>query len=60
MANQMTLYCTRFNFCREHVELKYKDGRSVGCKNTPAREAGIIDSKWTLKNVFLNLFKRRD
>jgi hypothetical protein len=45
------LYCTHFNFCREHGGLKYKDERGVKCKNTPAREAGITDSKWTLRNL---------
>jgi hypothetical protein len=31
--------------------LKYKDEIGVVRKNTPAREAGITDSKWTLKNL---------
>jgi len=31
--------------------LKYKDDRGVECKNTPARQAGITDSKWTLRNL---------
>jgi IS1 family transposase len=52
LVNQMKLYCTHFNFCRGHGGLKYKDERGVVCKNTPAREAGITDSKWTLRNLF--------
>jgi hypothetical protein len=48
---QMKLYCTHFNFCRGHGGLRYKDERGVECKNTPAREAGIIESKWTLREL---------
>lgn len=48
---QMKLYCTYFNFCRGHGGLRYKDERGIECKNTPAREAGIADSKWTLKEL---------
>lgn len=51
LVNHMKLYCTHFNFCREHGGLKYKDERGVKCKNTPAREAGITDSKWTLREL---------
>jgi len=51
LEHQMRLYCTHFNFCRGHGGLKYKDERGVECKNTPAREAGIVDSRWTLKEL---------
>lgn len=51
LVNQMKLYCTHFNFCREHGGLKYKDERDVECKNTPAKECGITDSKWTLRDL---------
>jgi hypothetical protein len=51
LVNQMKLYCTHFNFCRGHGGLKYKDERGVVCKNTPARAASIIDSKWTLRDL---------
>ena len=51
LVNQMKLYCTHFNFCRGHGGLKYKDERGVKCKNTPAREAGITQSKWNLKEL---------
>ncbi|HWR25543.1 MAG TPA: IS1 family transposase, partial [Methanosarcina sp.] len=30
---------------------KYKDERGIECKNTPAREAGIAEAKWTLKEL---------
>jgi len=31
--------------------LKYKDERGVRYKKTPAREAGVTQSKWTLKEL---------
>ena len=39
---QMKLYCTHFNFCREHGGLKYEDERGVKCKNTPARRGELL------------------
>ena len=51
LVNQMKLYCTHFNFCRGHGGLKYKDERGVECKNTPAKQAGITQSKWNLKEL---------
>lgn len=48
---QMRLYCTHFNFCRGHGGLRYKDERGIECKNTPAREAEITESIWTLKEL---------
>jgi len=56
LVNQMKLYCTNFNFCRGHGGLKHKDERGVICKNTPAKEAGITDSKWSLRKLLT--FKR--
>jgi len=47
----MKLYCTQFNFCQGHGRLKYKDERNIRCKKTPAREAGVTQSKWTLKEL---------
>jgi hypothetical protein len=51
LENQMRIYCTFFNFCGDHGGLRYKDERGIECKNTPARKAGITDSKWTLKEL---------
>jgi hypothetical protein len=28
-----------------------KDERRIECKNTPTRDAGIIESNWTLKEL---------
>jgi hypothetical protein len=49
LISYMKLCCTQFDLCCEHSELAYKGGRKVKCKNTPARECGIADSKWTLR-----------
>jgi len=51
LIKRMVLYCTHFNFCREHGGLTYKDEMGVKRKNTPAREAGITQSKWNLKEL---------
>jgi IS1 family transposase len=51
LTNHMRLYCTHFNFCREHSGLKYEDERKVKCKNTPVREYGITELKWTLRDL---------
>jgi IS1 family transposase len=51
LINRMILYCTYFNFCREHGGLTYQDENCFKRKNTPTREAGITQSKWTLKEL---------
>jgi len=51
LIKRMVLYCTHFNFCREHGGLTYKDEMGVKRKNTPAREVGITQSKWDLKKL---------
>jgi hypothetical protein len=44
--NQMRLYCTYFNFCREHrVLTKEMKNRSLENK-TPAEECRITKKKW--------------
>ena len=51
LIKRMVLYCTHFNFCREHGGLTYQDENGIKRKNTPAREAGITQSKWNLKEL---------
>jgi len=51
LISRMKLYCTHFNFCREHGGLVYEDERGIKCKNTPAREAKITESKWKLRDL---------
>ena len=51
LYNQMRLYCTHFNFCRDHRGLtKEKENGSSG-KKTPAQESGITKEKWTLTEL---------
>jgi len=51
LYNQMRLYCTHFNFCRDHKGLtKEKDNRVLEIK-TPAKECGITKNKWTLTDL---------
>ena len=58
LYNQMRLYCTHFNFCRDHRGLKNKEG--VLENKTPAQDCRITNKKWkfiellnyrSLKNV---------
>lgn len=44
----MRLYCTYFNFCRRHRGLTKEKQNGIMEKKTPAQEAGITKSKWTL------------
>lgn len=45
----MRFYCTHFNFCRDHRELKNKKG--VLEKKTPAQECEITKRKWKLAEL---------
>lgn len=47
----MRLYCTHFNFCREHDGLKKEKEKGVKYKMTPSQECGITQKKWTLKEL---------
>jgi IS1 family transposase len=51
LYNQMRLYCTHFNFCRDHRGLTKEKENGVSEKKTPAQESGIIKSKWTLTEL---------
>ena len=44
LYNQMRLYFTHFNFCRDHRGLKNKEG--ILENKTPAEECGITNRKW--------------
>lgn len=48
---QMTLYFAYFNFCRKHRSLDYKDENEITKFNSPARQAGLIDHVWCLKEL---------
>ena len=58
LYNQMRLYCTHFNFCRDHIGLKNEEG--ILENKTPAQDCRITNKKWkfiellnyrSLKNV---------
>ena len=51
LYNQIRLYCTNYNFCRNHRGLiKERENGSLG-KKTPAQESGITKSKWSLTEL---------
>ena len=47
----MTLYFAYFNFWRKHRSLDYKDENEITKFNSPARQAGLIDHVWSLKEL---------
>jgi IS1 family transposase len=51
LCNQIRLYCTHFNFCRGHRGLIEEKENGVSKKKTPAKECGIIQEKWTLREL---------
>jgi len=51
LDNQMTLYGAYFNFCRKHRSLSYIDEKGNKRWNCPAKEYGLIDHNWTLKEM---------
>ncbi len=58
LYNQMRLYCTHFNFCRDHRGLKKEKENGVLGKKTPAEKYGITKNKWTLTDL-LNYRNRK-
>lgn len=51
LYNQMRLYCTHFNFCRDHRGLTKEKENGVLVKKTPAEKSGITKNKWTLTDL---------
>ena len=51
LYNQMRLYCTHFNFCRDHRGLTKEKENGVLGKKTPAEKSGITENKWTLTDL---------
>jgi IS1 family transposase len=51
LFNQMKLYITHFNFCRNHMGLKKEKEDGVFEKKTPAQESGITKKKWSLTEL---------
>ena len=51
LDNQMMLYSAHFNFCRKHGSLSYLDENGKKRWNCPAKEYGLIDHNWSLKEL---------
>lgn len=51
LDRQMTLYFANFNFCRKHRSLRYRDENGITKFNSPAKQAGLIDHVWCLKEL---------
>jgi IS1 family transposase len=51
LDRQMILYFAKFNFCRKHRSLKYKDEKGITKFNSPAKQAGLIDHVWNLNEL---------
>jgi IS1 family transposase len=51
LYNQIRLYCTHFNFCRNHRGLTKEKQNGVSERKTPAEESGITKRKWTLTDL---------
>jgi IS1 family transposase len=51
LDSQMTLYFANFNFCRRHRALKYRNDKGITKFNCPAKQAGLIDHVWSLKEL---------
>ncbi|MDD4162772.1 MAG: hypothetical protein PHW87_09890 [Methanothrix sp.] len=53
LDQQMTLYFAKFNFCRKHCALSYKDENGIKKFNSPAKQAGLIDHVWSLQELLM-------
>lgn len=51
LDKQMTLYFAQFNFCRGHGSLINLDCFGRKRKNSPAKECGLIDHNWSLREL---------
>ncbi len=51
LCEQIALYFANFNYCREHLSLRYEDEKGVTRFDCPAKRAGLIDHVWSLKEL---------
>ncbi len=51
LDHQMTLYFANFNYCRKHRSLNYRDDQGITKFNCPAKQAGLIDHIWSLREL---------
>ncbi len=53
LSDQMTLYFANYNFCRAHGSLRYFDYSGKAKKNCPAKDYGLIDHNWSLRELLV-------
>ncbi len=53
LSDQMTLYFANYNFCRGHGSLRYFDNLGKAKKNCPAKDYGLIDHNWSLRELMV-------
>lgn len=58
LDGQMTLYFANFNFCRKHRSLCYRDENGIKKFNSPAKQAGLIDHVWSLKELLTHPYHK--
>jgi IS1 family transposase len=51
LDQQIILYFAKFNFCRKHRALSYKDENGIKKFNSPAKQAGLIGHVWSLREL---------
>lgn len=51
LKNQTKLYFASYNFCRKHLSLKHKNQLNNWEYYTPAREYGLTNHNWTLREL---------
>ena len=51
LYEQMMLYFANFNYCREHLPLRYEDESGMTEFDCPAKRAGLIDHVWSLSEL---------
>ena len=58
LDQQMALYFAKFNFCRKHRALSYKDENGIKKFNSPAKQAGLIDHVWSLQELLMSPYNK--
>jgi IS1 family transposase len=58
LDKQMTLYFAHFNFCRGHGSLIHLDCLGRKRKSSPAKECGLTDHNWSLRELLTYPYHR--
>jgi len=59
LDKQMTLYFAHFNFCRGHGSLIHLDCSGRKRKSSPAKECGLTDHNWSLRELLTYPYHRK-